>query len=39
MYILASTIREYDAKVEIVEFKNSFSLKMVFPKSKGDNGQ
>jgi hypothetical protein len=37
MYILASTIREYDAKVEIVEFKNSFSLKMVFPKSKGEN--
>lgn len=37
MYILASTIREYDAKVEIVEFKNSFSLKMIFPKSKGEN--
>lgn len=32
MYIISSTVREYDGKIEFIEFKDKFSLKIVFPK-------
>ena len=31
MYIVASTAREYNAKYELVEYKTSFALDLIFP--------
>ena len=31
MYIVASTAREYNAKYELVEWKSSFAIDLLFP--------
>ena len=35
MYIISSTVREYDGEIKIIEFKDRFSLNIFFPINKG----
>lgn len=35
MHIISSTVREYDGNIEIIEFKDKFSINIFFPISKG----
>lgn len=36
MYIISSTVREYNGEIKLIEFSDKFSLSMKFPIRKGE---